>query len=497
LSDSRFLIKFANMINILAKVHDKFSIEMKVGFYVRRKLKNNDFTVNTWIFIPNNLDINQQTYSKNQFYRDVKSNIRLITPVFLLREITDAIIDKQLKEAFSILASDPTKTNTREYEHQVKMFGSIFKSALRDECRHILEKGVRNDDDVEYLVSSTIKDIKSITSAYRALRKIINVPTISEEVLNYFSFCDEFIAGTIEHYLYSLIKDIPDQEKFNSIREEIIHCVKEEEKYKKEKGYIVIKPDDPANNRELVFRYGILKKFVESDLFLKIFRKRDGVIIEQIYFSLAAGLSMVFATSVAFYTQLKYGNFTMPLFVALVVSYMLKDRIKELMRFYFVRANKEKYFDNKTTISLKDNPIGFSKEGMDFITEEMVPQEIMKIRARSPLIEAENRISDEKIILYRKIVKIDREKMIAHSQYVFPGINDIMRLYITRFTQKMDNPETPLFFADEKGKMSTIIAEKTYYLNIIMELQFDEQTDYKRYRIVFSRNGIINLEELV
>ena len=485
------------MIDIKAKIHDKFSIEFKVGFRVRRKLKKNDFAVNTWLFIPNSLDINQQTYGKNQFYRDVKSYVRLITPVFLLREITDTIINKSLKDSFSIMASDPTKTNTREYEHQIKMFGSIFKSALRDECNHILEKSIKNDDDVEYLVLSTIENIKSITAGYRELRKIINVPTVSANVLNYFSFGDEFIAGTIEHYLYSLINGIPDTDKYKTLRKELIICVKDEEKYKQEKGYVIIKPDNPANNQELVFRYGILKKFIESDLFLKVFKQRDGVLIEQIYFSLAAGMSMVFATSVAFYTQRKYGNFTMPLFVALVVSYMLKDRIKELMRFYFVGANKDKYFDNKTTISLKDNPIGFSKEGMDFITEAMIPQEIMKIRARSPLVEAENRISDEKIILYRKIVKIDREKMIAHSKYVFSGINDIMRLYVNNFVQKMDNPETPLCFADEDGKMSTIIAEKIYYLNIVMEMQFDGQADYKRYRIVFSRNGIINLEELL
>ena len=37
---------------------------------------------------------------------------------------------------------------------------------------------------------------------------------------------------------------------------------------------------------------------------------------------------MIFATGIAFAFQQKYGNFTIPLFVALVISYMLKDRIK-------------------------------------------------------------------------------------------------------------------------------------------------------------------------
>jgi len=485
------------MIDIETKVHDKFSIEFKIGFHVRRKLKKNDFAVNTWLFIPNSLDINQQTYSKNQFYSDVKSNVRLITPIFLLREITDVIIHKKLKEAFNAMTSDPTKTNKREYEHEIKMFGAIFKSALRDECRHIVEKAIKNDDDVEYLVSKAIENINNITANYRKLRKIINVPTVSTDELNYFSFGDEFITNAIEQYIYGLISNIPKRKNLKPIRNVLVKFVKDGEKYKQEKGYHVVKQDDSANNRELLFRFGILKRFVESDLFLKVFKKRDGMLVEQIYLSLAAGVSMIFATAIAFYTQLKYGNFTMPLFVALVVSYMLKDRIKELMRFYFVRANKEKYFDNKTTISLKDNPIGFSKEGMDFITEEMIPQEIMKIRARSPLVEAENRMSDEKIILYRKIVKINREKMMANSKYVFSGINDIMRFYITRIIQKAVTPDAPLYVADDEGKLSTIITEKMYYLNIIMEMRFEGQINYKRYRIVFSRNGIINLEELL
>ena len=484
------------MIELKAKIHDKFSLEFKVGFRVRRKLKKDDFAVNTWLFIPNSLDINQQTYNKNQFYSDVKSYIRLITPIFLLRKIKEEIIDKNLKESFNAMASDPTKTNKREFEHQIKMFGAIFKSALRDECNYILEKALVNDNDIEYLVTSAIKNFKEITTSYRELRKIICVPTVPPNVLNYFYFGDEFIAGTIEMYLYPLINNIPETENFHTIRKKLIDYVKEEEKYKQEKGYTIVNPNDSANNRELIFRYGILKKFIESDLFLKVLKKRDGLLIEQIYFSLAAGLSMIVATGIAFYTQIKYGNFTMPLFVALVISYMLKDRIKELTRFYFVKANKGKFFDNKTTISLKDNPIGLSKESMDFITEEMLPKEIIKIRARTPLVEAENRISDEKIILYRKTLIINREKMSANSKYNFSGINDIMRLYITRIIQKAVAPEAPLYYADSNGKISTVVAEKMYYMNIIMELQFDGQTDYKRYRIVFSRNGIINLEEV-
>ena len=70
------------MINVNTKIHDKFSVEFKVGFAGSEQDSVNDFTVNSWIFVPYSLDINPSTYGKEQFYRDVKSNVRLITPMF-------------------------------------------------------------------------------------------------------------------------------------------------------------------------------------------------------------------------------------------------------------------------------------------------------------------------------------------------------------------------------------------------------------------------------
>jgi hypothetical protein len=42
----------------------------------------------------------------------------------------------------------------------------------------------------------------------------------------------------------------------------------------------------------------------------------------------------------------------MPFFVALVVSYMLKDRIKELGRYYFAHKLGKNYYDHKTKLPL-------------------------------------------------------------------------------------------------------------------------------------------------
>lgn len=486
------------MIDIMTKIHDKFSIEFKVGFVTRRRQRMNDFSVYMWIFVPNSLDINPSTYPKSKFYRDVKSNVRLITPKFLLREIVDgaAVPLRHIEAAFSAMASSPTRTAVAEYEYQIKMFVAIFKSALRNEMNHICRNELPGD--IDYLCRAYANNVTRILGEYRRLKNIINVPGVPQEVLNYYRFGDEFICDIVDQHTLKLVRRLAGSphEDYAELIALLSKLIREVEGYRTLMGYGTLKADAPHHNRDLVFRHGVLKKYIESDLFLKVPKKRDGVVVEQLYYSIAAGLSMIFATVVSFSFQQKFGNFTMPLFIALVISYMLKDRIKELMRFYFAHRIGSKYFDNKATISIKELPIGWMKEGMDFLSERKVPREVMNLRSRSPLLQAENRISDEKIILYRKSVHIDRDKLERNSIYPTDGINDIIRLHVNSFIQKMDNPQVPLYMLDEQDRLKSVECDKVYFLNIVLQYQYDDKIEYKRFRIAVSRSGIDSIDEM-
>lgn len=138
------------MIDIQVRIHDRFSVEFKIGYMVRKDLKINDFMTNMWIFVPNDLDINSFSYTKNQFYRDVKSNVRLITPIYSLQEVADdlSLPFMFLEGAFNELVVEPTKENLVDYEYQIKMFISIVRSAMRREVNDVVknrEKAVRAD----------------------------------------------------------------------------------------------------------------------------------------------------------------------------------------------------------------------------------------------------------------------------------------------------------------------------------------------------------------
>ncbi len=484
------------MIDENVKIHDFFSLEMKVGFVASEKQKINDFAFNMWIFVPNSLDINRFTYTKDAFYNDLTSHVRLITPTYLLKKIADQQLPPFifLQNSITNLVSYSDKASRNNYEYQLKMFLSIVKSSLREEVSHIVSG--KSDNNKDLLIQSYQSDVEKITTRYRSLFPRLLAPSVSKELLEYFQFGDEFLSNLIEFHTFRLIQALKEgyAELYEGRKDALLALVNKEIAYKKEKGYLVVEEGVDRNNQELVYHLGMLKKYAESHLYLDVKKGKDGVWVEQIIFSLAAGLSMIFATVIAFSFQLKFGTFTMPVFVALIVSYMLKDRIKELSRYYFAHKFNKRYFDHKIKISTHKSEIGWVKESMDFISEQNVPAEILKKRDRSSILEANNRAGSERIIRYQTLMQLNRENIDANSEYPAAGVNEIFKLNISHFIQKMDNAEFPLYYPDHVAGYKIVHGEKIYYLNLILQAKNREQWDLKRYRIVFNRNGIQNIE---
>ena len=483
------------MISIQAKKHDNFSIEFKFGFNSKEDGIVDDFSVNTWMFVPNSLDINPENYGKKQFYRDIKSNVRLITPVYLMRDIAQetSLPLTSLRKALEKVVNNHQHADLDAYEYHLKMFAAIFKSALRDQVAHIA--AARSLESADYLVKDYVSSTRQVLEKFRHLYQIIDVPTVSDKARSYFRLCDEFMSHVVEMRTIRLIRLIDRSEKCSVLKDELTDLIMGEREYKVSQGYGVISGDD-VRDRQLVYHRGMLKKFIESELYIRLDKKKDGVALEQIYYSLAAGAAMIFATAVSWYSQIKYGNITWPLFIVLVVSYMLKDRIKELLRFFFAHKLGNKYYDKKAVINIGRNRIGVIKEGFDFISESKTPAQVLRMRDKASTVEEESRIFEEKILLYRKHVTIDDVALAENDDYPMRGINEIMRLHLHRFTQKMDNPSIPVDSVDESGNIGSVDVQKIYHVNIVFQLQHDDDVEYHHFRITMTRNGVLSIDEI-
>ena len=489
------------MIEVNTKIHDNYSIEFKTSFVTRRKLKDNDFSAYMWFFVPYSLDINKETYPKSQFYQDIKSNIRLITPKFLLRDIVGGNAQPlaKLQESFTILASSPTRTATRDYEYQIKMFAAITHSSGRDACNYIMHHN-GHPEETSQLCQNYVKDYTTVLQHYRELRLVISQPTITDEMMSYYRYGDEYMSNMMLYYCTAMLDHMlhhkGSDKHIGKAVNALQQCISNENSYRDKMGYANLKVNDPTGNRDVMYRHRVLKKYVDSDLFLDVPKKKDGKFVEQLYLGIAAGLAMMFATVVSFHFQQKYGNFTLPFFIVLVISYMIKDRIKELSRYYFAHRIGSKFFDNKADILIKDEKIGSIKEGMDFISSNKLPQEVKRVRYTQRLIEAENRVSDENILLYRMAVHINRDKLNGTNAYETAGINDIIRFNVNTFLKKADNPRVMRQVMRNDGTVGKVMCDKLYYVNIVLQLAYDGNTTLQRFRVAINRDGIHSIEEV-
>ncbi|MBQ4445898.1 MAG: hypothetical protein II910_06570, partial [Prevotella sp.] len=183
------------MIGINCKIHDRNTLEFKIGYQVPEGTAFNDFEMCTWIYIPEALDVNRHTYSRENFYRDMLSYMRLITPVYPLEMLAhSAELPYQLLEkACKTIVAQPTKQNQVDYEKEIKSYASIFKSSLRDTCKHLVTV---EDGRLPILVMQMVEQIRQVHHNYRSLFEYLQKNGLDSSLMIYFTYGDEFLVNT-------------------------------------------------------------------------------------------------------------------------------------------------------------------------------------------------------------------------------------------------------------------------------------------------------------
>ena len=485
------------MIDLSTKIHDKFTLEFKVGFNTQqaeKPMKYSDYVMNTWIFVPNSLDINAAKYSKDDFYRDLKSDVRLITPDYDLHDLANneqLLPNQTLNSEFNHLFIAPD--DTANLVHAIKMYCAIAKSSFRNAYRTAIKS-----DNAQHCLSiahTFLDDVAKVVNRFRILFTKLKNSNIKGKIIQDFAYADEFLSNIMAEYTYRLRDHLRNMypEVYGGIESRFKTMLLGERTYKEQQGYINLDPKDPKGNEEFVFRASLLKKFAESDLYLSSNKRKNTFLVEQILYSLAAGAAMVVASLSSFFFQQRYGNFTLPFLIALVISYMFKDRLKDWLRLIFARRVSSKVFDTRTDFRIKGQHIGWSKDSVDFIDSDKILPEVMKLRNRLPLFD-EVSGNDEKVILFRKKVQVWPTELAKASPFPMKGINDILRYNITEFTRKMDNPSFPLAGTWEDDDYKPVEGKKIYRLTFVIQCVYEGKTEYKRIMVRCDRNGILEVE---
>ncbi len=480
------------------KIHDRYQFEVKLSYPLLHDKARTSYLVSMYLFVPESLGIRKNTYKKDDFYRDMQSYIRLKTPSIPLADLVDGPVSPYSSLAASLrnLGGAGIEGALKDAEYQIKMFCCIFKSALRD---HIASFDPRCElCEAEPFVKNYIGDVKEAVSAYRVLPASTNLREISRELSDIYRWGNEYISLLTRSYAYELL-EVLQKASFQGehpCRVPLLAFIAEEMEYCRDHGFKSV--PKPHSVNETFFHYkSVLKKLVESSLYLDTSIKPEGAFLEHLTFGVAAGVAMLFATIVTFFAQYIYGAITLQVLLIIVISYIFKDRIKDMLKAYFSGKLHNLLFDHQVEIFGGVNEkIGTLHESFTFVTADNVPQNIMKMRSDDHQGELSDQWRKETIINYRKKVLLFSDQFRrVYRNYTINALNDIMRFNVFSYIGKMDDPQQSLFILEDDGYRK-IDGQRVYHLNMVTAYTMDDQVSYRRFRIVLNRDGISRIENI-
>ena len=495
------------------KVHDTHQVEVKLDYelFSARKTK---YSVSTYIFVPHTLGITSESYARDLFYRDAQSYIRLKTPSLNLREF--AASERSPLSRIQSLIGNPSWIVDAACQEQLitqfKLLSATFNSSLRDHHLFLQQRAAEGESGeytkthtlIRNLVTEFLTETEAVLTTFRGLYADFNLPNVPEKVFMAYAYTDESLSILVEECaadLFLIVGDCFKRKETESFQEALKQVARRETKHRRARGYETLLSVDGDNERYLS-QVSRLKKYSDSVLYLNVGVQAEGTYLLQLLYALAAGVAMIFATALAFFFQQQYGNLTLPFFIALVIGYMFKDRIKDLVRLIFARKLDERLYDRRKKIFTQDgrHQLGVMKEKVRFINEADLPATVRRDRNRENISNPFEEGLAENIICYSREITLECDTFAS----VFPdfpaitGVNDIWRYDIRHFLYRMAGSEQErlLFHADD---LIPVTGQKVYHVNVISRFRLVQPESIKqnnRLRLVLTRQGIKRIEEV-
>lgn len=222
----------------------------------------------------------------------------------------------------------------------------------------------------------------------------------------------------------------------------------------------------------------------------KVRRKKlnDGAVVEQLIFGFAAALAMAFATGVAFATQKAFGNFSTPFFVSLVLSYIFKDRIKELGRNYLMQKFFSHFFQHHYRFYTNDDKsLCDLKETYYRQHKQLLHEEIQTIIKRVHNTDASQ--FNTAFVHQRSYHFIPANNTLKNEKFL-----DELTINLSKPLRTLPKVVSQHWYENESNIKYTNI-HKVNTIHLVVALQHSEKTTHHHYKLFVSRKGIHRIDK--
>jgi hypothetical protein len=501
-----------DLIDSRIGIHDSNHVEVKLDYRADSSRKHSRYQVDCYLFVPRSLGINRHSYPREHFYSDIQGYIRFKTPVVELRTLADATKPASplgtIDATLAALRRQPRNPELRRrLSHELRMFGCIARAQVRDRARALqeaLERPLGPSDAATFAwidasIETFLADLAVLLDAWRQRRAGLGngrLPS-SVEVRETFAYTDEYLSQILEHKLTTLIAATEAHEPLTGARSRLCEAVLAERSHRKASGYDGVDDGDPEH---FVYRRGLLKKLVNSVLWLEISKQKEGRGLGNLGAAIAAGAAMAFALVAAIYGSRWYHPDTWAFVFVGTVIYIFKDRTKDWLKGYFSSKTGRWLADYATDIRdpISGRDIGRCRESFSYLEHDDAPPEVLALRHADANSVIERHAKPEIVIKYEKDVCLINAGLIERLHLADYEINDIMRICMAEFLVRADDPTASLPVYDpEADAVRRRDFRKTYHVNMIMVMRSPGcPPTMQRIRVVFDKRGIRRLDEL-
>jgi hypothetical protein len=495
-------------VDSLLERHDQYNFEAKLDYTLHKDCKKSKYDVSIYFFIPRQLQINEKTYSRSKFYSDFTNYIRFRTPQMALSGINHE--NNSLSPLFRIRQYSEQVQNgslseeiTQKIIYEFRILGSIYQSTIREQFQLYISEMTQTKDYSIVLIKilSYLGEIEKFRQQFLHIGNEMTASEVPLVVRDAYKLTEEYISLQTQEILTGHLKRFPeDTSEFHQVRTKMIDQIEFEIKHRRAINSNLIR-DPNDDNESFTYWEGILKKFIQSVLYLNVQGKIEESKTLQVLYSLAAGIAMFISLLLGLWISQLFNQEFMYV-LALVIAYMFKDRIKESIKNWSNKVVSHIFPDRRYEIIDSDgkNRIGFMRETMRFVRSEEVPPEIWQIRHGTDLVTLEQEGKPEKVLRYSKQVRIFTKKIFdIHPRH--GDIFDIMRFNIRNMIEYADDPEhIDNVWNLQSKKVENVKCAKVYHLNLVLKLHAmddggHEQILYKRVRVILDQRGIKRLQE--
>lgn len=481
--------------------------------------RRSQYRVETYFFVPRSLGLTPHTYPRAQFYHDVQTYLRFKTPSIPLADLADHESGESPLEHIRRLAENLRRgardaRRARALSYELRMFGCVIRAGVRDRAAALqsrirdLPAGARARTiliaDIAGLSASLVADVVAVLASWRSLRTSVLVEPVPVRLQETFALVDEYVSFAVEVGLTELLEEVdrsPGAGELRAVRRQLIACIVAERDYRVGAGYgdLFAESDDES----LVYRRGMLKKLVTSVLWLEVDKEQEGRSIADAAAGAAAGVAMLFTVLATILHMRWWMINTAGFVVAAVLTYILKDRIKDwLKRFFHQRYSR---FLADYNVKIRDPMtgayVGRSRESFGFVDDDRVPDDVAALRRRDAGSPVELEARRETVLKYDKEIRLEGQEVLERVHFDGYDLNDISRFALRELLARADDPDhvLPVYDARSDGVHSRTF-HKVYHLNIVMVLgagpRRDRTTTMRRLRVVFDKHAIRRLEEI-